>query len=251
MRKRNVFVLLIVGLFAGCNTPQKKETEESSAVTEPVKKEAPEGPIYGLDISHFQGNVSWDQVKKDGIRFAFAKATQGVNYSDPNYAQNVSSANDAGIPIGSYHFYMSMDDPERQADHFVSVVGEVADGDMPPVLDLEQGGIRASDDKQKFQADVLKWLDIVEKKLGMKPIIYTNNPFGNEYLTDSKFANYQLWVAEYTKAEKPNVPETWKDKGWLMWQRSQRGVYTGVPGQNVDHDVFNGTSEALQSLTKK
>ena len=30
--------------------------------------------FYGIDVSHYQGNIDWNAVAKTGINFAFVKA---------------------------------------------------------------------------------------------------------------------------------------------------------------------------------
>lgn len=137
---------------------------------------------------------------------------------------------------GSYHFYTSDADPKEQATLFISVI-DYGSGDMPPVLDLEQGGVKGTVETEKFQQDIFTFLKMVEDKLGVKPIIYTNHPFGNQYLNDPKFADYELWIAEYG-VDTPKIPRAWDEKGWLIWQRSERGKIQGAVG-DIDHDLFN------------
>ena len=33
--------------------------------------------VRGVDVSHYQGEVDWDLIESQGIRFAFIKATEG------------------------------------------------------------------------------------------------------------------------------------------------------------------------------
>lgn len=60
--------------------------------------------IEGIDVSHWQGNINWNSVKNDGVKFAFAKATEGVDFIDSKYVQNMNNASAAGVFIGPYHF---------------------------------------------------------------------------------------------------------------------------------------------------
>ena len=79
--------------------------------------------------------------------------------------------------------------------------------------------------------------------MGVKPIIYTNNVFANDYLLGSDFSEYHLWIAEYG-VEEPKIPLAWKNKKWLIWQRTPRGKIEGVLG-NVDHDIATEHFENL------
>jgi|JI7StandDraft_1071085.scaffolds.fasta_scaffold63340_2 lysozyme len=202
--------------------------------------------VLGIDVSHFQQKINWEEIMQAGLRFAYYKATQGVSSTDPNYQNNRSGAEASGIYNGAYHFYMAADDPVKQAQHFLSHLMPLKPGQLPPVLDIEQGSVTSSTQKDKLMKDVLTWLSIVEQKSGIRPIIYTNHPFGDEYLRHADFSNYHLWIAEYGVA-KPKIPFAWTKKGWLMWQRTERGKIEGAVG-NVDHDILNGDIEILKKL---
>ena len=194
----------------------------------------------GIDVSHFQQNVDWEEVKKAEITFVYSKATQGINDVDPKYKRNRTETHANGLHHGPYHFYVPSHDPIQQADFFIKTVQFMEKDMMPPVLDLEM--IPKIEVKQ-YQRDVLAWLKKVEADLGVKPIIYTYHPFGNQYLNNPEFANYHLWIAEYGVSA-PKIPTAWKNKGWLMWQRSERGKIEGVIG-NVDHDLLKGKPEEI------
>src|SRR6266478_5644563 len=48
--------------------------------------------VFGIDVSHYQENVEWEKVAKQGIRFAYIKATQGEEYYDPAFERNWPAA---------------------------------------------------------------------------------------------------------------------------------------------------------------
>ena len=56
-------------------------------------------------------------------------------------------------------------------------------------------------------------------------------------MNDPSFSNYELWLAEYTNRDQPTVPDVWKSKGYLIWQKSES--YT-VYSDKSDLDEFNG-----------
>ncbi len=240
-------------LVMACNNPstsdqaQTKDTALPKAKvteTKPVEPPKPQGPVLGIDVSHFQGDINWKEIKDAKLLFAYDKATQGEGYRDPDYAQNREGAHAVGLSHGAYHFYVAGDDPAKQANNFLAVVDYASD-DMPPVLDLEQGGMKKGINAQTYQQNVLKWLNLVETKLNIRPIIYTNHPFGNEYLDHPDFAKYDLWIAEY-EVDTPKIPNAWKEEGWLIWQRSERGKVEGAVG-NVDHDLYNPKADFIKA----
>ena len=90
-------------------------------------------------------------------------------------------------------------------------------------------------------------MQAVEKQLGVTPIVYLNRSFVAGVLKDTAaLARYQIWLAHYTAAQTPTVPNPWKV--WTFWQYSQSGQTQGIAGA-VDQDRFNGTIEDLRALT--
>lgn len=46
--------------------------------------------LHGIDVSHHQGNVNWLAVAEAGVSFAFAKATEGDTFADPQFSANLA-----------------------------------------------------------------------------------------------------------------------------------------------------------------
>jgi lysozyme len=82
----------------------------------------------------------------------------------------------------------------------------------------------------------------VEKQLGVKPIIYTNQHFFERHLA-GHFDDYPLWIARYS-TDKPSLNS---GKQWDIWQFSNEGCVDGI-SKKVDLNVFPGTSEMLERL---
>jgi lysozyme len=212
---RQLAALCLTGLL--CLTVGCSKAEKSS------KAEKKKDVLKGIDVSHFQGEVNWTQVKKGESSFAIAKCTGGIAFVDPQFKKNWGAMRDAGITRGAYHFLQTL--------------GELGPGDLPPFLDVE---ISDGEDKNKIIQDVLAWLKAVEKKLGRKTVIYTDVSFGKEYLFDPRLKDYKLWIADYISSDSPQLPKERRGEGWSFWQYSQSGKVEGVQG-DVDLDRFNGT----------
>jgi len=218
-----------------------------------IKKE--NQALHGLDVSHFQGDIDWDQLKQNdpAMSFVFIKASESDDNVEPNFEKNWNNAKRAGIVRGAYHFFDAKADARSQAMLFIQTVKLLEPGDLPPFLDLESGKFCAADEvaKQAFIAEVLVWLDVVEKGLGIKPLIYANPNFTETHLTDPMFAEYLPVVAEYdSQMDSPQMKGAWTGKTWTFWQFSDTGVVKGITG-NVDLDDFNGSLTDLMKITKK
>lgn len=195
--------------------------------------------LSGIDVSKWQGSINWQSVQEAGIAFAFARATYGSSVKDSYFDANWPAMKEAGIIRGAYHFFLATGDPAQQAEFFISTVGSLAPGDLPPVIDVESGSGTSSN----LVANVQTWLNLVEQGLGRKPIIYTAPSYWNANLT-SAFGDYPLWVAEYGVSS-PKAVNGWSN--WTFWQHSSTGSVNGVNG-GVDLDYFNGTAEALAAF---
>jgi lysozyme len=204
----------------------------------------PEGyEIHGIDISHYQGEINWDQlreamIERCPVRFIVIKATEGSNNLDASFKENFYQSRENGFIRGAYHFWSTKTSAEAQAQYFLKQV-RLEDGDLPPILDVEKKG---NISKEQFKSDVLTWLRIVEKHYHVKPIIYTYYKFKMTYLNDKVFDQYPYWIAHYyvDKVE-------YKGK-WKFWQHTDCGRLLGIKGY-VDFDIYNGSYYDLRKLT--
>ena len=198
--------------------------------------------IHGIDVSRYQQDIDWEQVKKMNVKnislgFVFIKATEGVNFVDDNFKSNMEDAKDAGMIRGAYHFFLGNRSGKTQAANFIEVA-KLQQGDLPPVLDVEQANGASVKDIQTRIAD---WLQTVEKIYKAKPIIYCNVDYYKTYI-QGVFDDYPLWIAHYLVKEKPGI-----EKHWDFWQHSESGNVTGIR-TTVDFNVYSGDSGDFKKL---
>jgi len=198
----------------------------------------PEGDnavIEGIDVSHWQGPIDWSRVKASGVAFAWVKATEGADYTDPRFPENAAGARAASVAWGAYHFWRASARPEAQAAQFARAVQIVGSGELPPVLDVEDTRAPAVLDVGALRAV----LDGIEAALGRRPMIYTAAwywtlaRFGGGI--PSWFGDYPLWLADYQ--DPAAIPAPWRD--WTARQYTSTGRVAGVAG-NVDRNVYRG-----------
>ncbi len=213
--------------------------------------------IYGIDISKYQHihrkkryAIDWGKLrithlgslsKKNvsgkvdfKVSFIFIKSTEGKTIVNPYYAADYAAARSHGYPVGTYHFFTHRTSGTDQAWHFLSH-SHIRKGDLPPVLDLEPlpSQVKAMGGAQGMWKRVRAWLQIVEKRTGMRPILYVSQTFVNRWLDaapDIK-RGYPVWIARYGEY-KPDV------KLWI-WQLAPDGRVDGIVG-HTDINVFNG-----------
>lgn len=200
--------------------------------------------IHGIDISHYQGDIDWDDLRNAMIegcplRFIVIKATEGSSRVDEKFNDNFYMAREYGYIRGAYHFWSNKSTAREQAYFFLNKV-RLEEGDLPPVLDVEhKPKDRSAED---FQRDILTWLHIVEDKYHVKPIIYTYYKFKEKYLNAPVFDDYPYWIAHYY-VDKVEYKGEWK-----FWQHTDVGRLPGIKVY-VDFNIYNGSYYDLRKLT--
>ena len=207
----------------------------------------------GIDVSRFQGRIDWPTVAGAGIGFAFVQASRGSGADctvrpgqcgpDPFFAANRLAAEASGIRVGAYHraFATGATDAAARADAlteantFIPAVGSLQRGELIPVLDVETPFTGMT--SRSLRTWIRVFVKRVTKKLGRKPMIYTNasswSATGNT--TEFARARYPLWVAEWGVSH-PTVPAgNWAGRGYWVWQYTSSGRVPGISGR-VDMD---------------
>lgn len=190
------------------------------------------GSLHGIDVSHDQGKVNWTSVAHSEIKFVYLKATDGINYQDPDFNANsyaLAQINDSveKIWVGAYHFFEAEDDPEKQAQNFLS---SLADHNLTlaPMIDVEiTRGVPADDIKKRLKT----LLTIIEESTGCKPVLYSYGDFWKANIGEG-FNEYPFWLADYDGTM--TVPDGLTNL--VLWQHSDTGHVEGING-NVDLDI--------------
>jgi lysozyme len=194
---------------------------------------ATSGYAEGIDVSKWQGTIDWVQVRAAGKRFVIAKATEGYGYTDPMYGQNKAGARAQGLEFGAYHYARPdlNDDALAEADWFVDTAAYER-GMLIPTLDLEVTGGKSA---EALTAWVRTWVQRVDERLGIKPMIYVSPYFWRTNMADTTwFADngYRvLWIAHWGVAS-PNPPgDDWAGASWTFWQYTSDGRVPGISGR--------------------
>ncbi len=198
-----------------------------------------EGPaIPGIDVSYHQDKIQWTKVRKDGVRFAFIRVSDGLTVEDPRFDENWAGAKQAHVLRGAYQFFRPEQSPTAQADLLIAAIARDG-GELAPVIDVEATGGK---NPAQIAGAIKVWIERVRTRLGVEPIIYTSPEFWRERVGSADFSRQTLWLAHYT-AECPRVPAPWK--AWTFWQYSKTGRVSGIKG-DVDLNVFAGTIDDLR-----
>ncbi|XWN23718.1 MAG: GH25 family lysozyme [Roseibium sp.] len=201
--------------------------------------------VHGIDVSRWQGDIDWDEVKRSGVQFAWIKATEGGDHADPRFAQNWIAARKAGVPRGAYHFYYFCRPVEEQ----ISWVKEVVPKDpqaIPLVLDMEWNShsktCTSRPERAKILRDMKVFLDEMERHYGKRPVIYSSVDFHRDRLVGA-LKGEQFWLRSVATHPK-NIYEQRDD--WVFWQYTAEGRIPGIKG-DVDRNAFYGTKSQYRA----
>lgn len=210
-----------------------KNVEDTISVTPPSTNVS--SGIKGIDVSKWQGDIDWNKVKADGIKFAMIRL--GYGSSDGNscgldgyFEKNVANAIKAGVDIGCYFYSYatSVDAAKKEAQYVVNVLSKYKGTFTYPVAfdieDKSQVGLG----KTTLTNMVIAFGDIIEKA-GFYCSVYSNLNWLKNYLDDSKIKRFDHWLAQWSSA--PTY-----SGAFGMWQNSSTGRVSGISG-NVDTDV--------------
>ncbi|MFW8595417.1 GH25 family lysozyme [Cribrihabitans neustonicus] len=195
-------------------------------------------PVHGIDVSRYQGDVDWHQVRRAGVSFAYIKATEGGDHTDPRFEDHWRGARRAGLPRGAYHYYYFCRPAAEQARWFIKHVPRDPRA-LPPVLDMEWNHMSKTCTKRPsgatVRAEAKKFLDILERHYGRRPVVYTTVDFYRD-TGIGRLGGTEFWL----RSVAGHPREVYPGKEWSFWQYSGTGRVPGVAG-DVDLNAFRGS----------
>lgn len=229
---------MLVAAVAGCAMVPDRYPTKGDSKPHPGVARVHRLPVHGIDVSRWQGDIDWAQVRRAGTRFAFIKATEGGDHLDPRFFENWDNARRAGVPRGAYHFVFWCRPAHEQAAWFIENVPNDPDA-LPPVLDVEWNNHSRTCRRHVPRAEALEkiryMLAAMERHYGKLPIIYTDINFHADVLEGEHFDN-PFWLRSV--AAEPH--ERYRNRQFTFWQWTQTGTVPGVRGP-VDRNAFYGS----------
>ena len=238
--KRNLLVIILFGIIIALSCIIIFQTDFisrlkykiSSKTEQNTKSNDLVGEIYGIDVSHHQGKIEWEKVKKwknKKLDFVYIKATEGATYIDKTYKTNIKEAKENDFLVGSYHYFRTTSSIENQFQNFIKTIDK-SKQDLIPLIDVEE---KTNWTNKEFHKNFKAFLNMVENYFGQKPMIYTVNSFYNLNLS-GKYKEYHFLIGRYGE----NAPNMRDKTSWTIWQFSETGKVEGIP-KDVDIDVLN------------
>lgn len=194
----------------------------------------------GIDVSKYQGDIDWEQIRDYGIEFAIIRlgyrgySEEGKLMVDEYYEANIQGALDAGLQVGVYFFSQAITEEEALEEaEFVLEHIEGYDITMPVVFDteiIEDETARTFDvEGQVFTDACIVFCDRIDEA-GYDSMIYFNLVWSAFTLDLEQLVDYDKWYADYY--DEPQYPYAFS-----MWQYTESAIVPGVDG-NVDLNLY-------------
>jgi GH25 family lysozyme M1 (1,4-beta-N-acetylmuramidase) len=256
-----VVLAVLIGLIIGLNSlphspaPTAPTTEPTTETTLPPptanvftpKDFAYEGDyltcitdesILGIDVSTFQKQIDWQQVKAAGIEFVMIRigyrgTEQGLLFEDEMAQTHYQGAKSVGLKVGGYFFSQSIT-PEEAAEEARFAMDIVRDWelDMPLVYDWEyiDEECRSAVVDTRMLTDCTKAFCETVDAAGYDSMVYFNPDQSRKQMYLEELVDYGFWLAMYSD----HMTYEYKVD---MWQYTCTGSVPGIDG-NVDINLF-------------
>ncbi len=204
------------------------------------------GDARGIDVSKFQGEIDWQKIDRQDLHFVIIRAAYG-DRMDIDFAHNAKAAGETCLLRAAYQFYDAAVPPAAQAAALAAATRQAA-FELPAVVDVERLSIKADLCANRtaavaFMDNLAKYFSALEQRPTGRVTIYTSRGFWSCLPRhDGVPGDHDLWIAEYTTAPSPHIPEDWRT--WRFWQYADTQHAKGIRG-DVDTDRFNGPPSAL------
>ena len=186
----------------------------------------------GIDVSKYQPNVNWSQVKASGvdyviIRVGYRGYGSGVIVEDPYFKSHIAGARAAGLKVGVYFYSQAI--TVEEAVEEASMAIQLCSGyklHYPIYFDTEATGtgVGRADGLSKTQRTAIAnaFCQTVRNS-GYKAGVYASKSWFNYNIDYDQLSQYDIWLAHYTTSTDFN-------RRYDMWQYTGSGSCPGISG---------------------
>ena len=193
--------------------------------------------IKGIDISSHQGEIDFERVKADGVRFVIIKAGQGLREMGTFRQKYLPEVLAAGLDWGAYWWSdaVTVAEAQKEAAAFVKALDGLRPT-YPVYMDQEYespcGNAWGVGKGKQLRTDMAKAFLKVLEDAGYYAGLYASTNWLQYWVDDKQLEAYDKWVAQY--AEKCTYTGSYG-----MWQHhgDARGFVGRVDGISVPVDI--------------
>ena len=174
---------------------------------------------FGIDVSKYQSNIDWEQVKTAGVKFVIIRIGyrgygSGALVLDPMFEQHFTNARNAGLKVGVYFFSQAVN--ENEAREEAQGCAYVLNGrklDYPIYFDTEaSGGSNGRADGLGVEDRTKCAIAFCEevKAQGYQPGVYASTLWFRKRIDLNQLKSYSIWNAHYNVAGSPIACDMWQ-----------------------------------------
>lgn len=189
----------------------------------------------GIDVSEWQDEIDWGKAKQD-IDFAFIRICYGANRIDLRYDENMTKAEAADVPVGTYVYSLAKSKKEAIKEAQVAISQMQGHKvSYPVVFDLEDEGTLGTCSPSEVSKIALAFCEEISKA-GYTPMLYMNLNWYNNYVDWSLLegSGLDVWIASY--GDTILAPDSGRYR-YTIWQSTAGDV---IPGMLTTKKLISG-----------
>lgn len=193
-----------------------------------------ENTKIGIDVSKWQGDINWQEVKDSGVEFVMIRMGYQTDYDgdykiDPYFVSNIEGAKAVGLPVGLYFYsYAKNVNQAKEQAEWVKENLKDYEIDLPIAFDWESWSSFNTTGMSLYTINksANTFLDVLQEA-GYKGMLYSSKSYLEKIWYPT---SYETWLAQY------NDKATYGGE-YSMWQMSSSGRVGGIKG-DVDIDIM-------------
>ncbi len=214
---------------------EDKQTERDTIeFADVINNYKTENTKIGIDVSKWQEEINWKEVKDAGVEFVMIRMGYQTEYDgeyklDSYFNQNINGAKEVGLPVGVY-FYSYAKNVKQAIDQANWVKENLKDYeiDLPVVFDWESWNSFNTTGMSFNTINKVAntFLDVISEN-GYKGMLYSSKNYLEKIWYPTK---YDIWLAQY------NNKVTYEGE-YSIWQMCDTGKIAGI-NEPVDIDIM-------------
>ena len=214
---------------------EDKQTERDTIeFADVINNYKTENTKIGIDVSKWQEEINWQEVKDAGVEFVMIRMGYQTEYDgeyklDSYFNQNINGAKEVGLPVGVY-FYSYAKNVKQAIDQANWVKENLKDYeiDLPVVFDWESWNSFNTTGMSFNTINKVAntFLDVILEN-GYKGMLYSSKNYLEKIWYPTK---YDIWLAQY------NNKVTYEGE-YSIWQMCDTGKIAGI-NEPVDIDIM-------------
>lgn len=194
----------------------------------------------GIDVSRYQGEIDWAQVKASGVDFAILRLGYrgygtGAIVTDTYFEQNIQGALENGLEVGVYFFSQAINEAEaaEEAQYCLDLIQGRYHITYPIIFDWEPYDSSLNPRTEGLSDEMLTKCAVsfcnTIRAAGYETMVYSNLTYFYLHFDLAKLVDFPLWLAQYNR-----TPTFYYH--FAMWQYSCTGKVPGIKG-DVDMNI--------------